>query len=265
MQSKILRDAFVLLAVFGGIWLAFIYIPWFPEDTGIDFPIETEIELGEIIVDDLVHSDPQFRLIEDPVIDSAVWVISRRLIDSLGFTEYDYNIMVVRNEEVNAFALPGGNIVIFSGLIEFSTSPEEVAAVLAHEMGHVEHRHVVDRLIKELGLQVLFGVLSGGDAVVVSEISRTVTSTFFDRKQEKDADQFALDLMHRCQISPPALGTIFRRMESEYGAMDEFELLNTHPAINSRVKAAFEYELADDFISMPIELDWDHVQATLKN
>lgn len=265
MQSKIFRDAFVLLAVFGGIWLAFIYIPWFPEDTGIDFPIETEVELGEIIVDDLINSDPEFKLIEDPVIDSAVWVISRRLIDSIGLTDYDYNIMVVRNEQVNAFALPGGNIVIFSGLIEFSKSPEEVAAVLAHEMGHVEHRHVVDRLIKELGLQVLFGVLSGGDAVVVSEISRTVTSTFFDRRQEKDADLFALDLMYRCQISPRAMGTLFRRMESEYGAMDQFELLNTHPAINSRVKAAFEYELGDDFKSRPFDLDWDKVQAVLEN
>ena len=114
MQSKILRDGFVLLAVFGGIWLAFVYIPWFPEDVGIEFPIETEIELGEIIVDDMIHSDPQYRLIEDPVVDSAVWVISRRLIDSLGFTEYDYNIMVVRNEEVNAFALPGGKIFVFT-------------------------------------------------------------------------------------------------------------------------------------------------------
>ena len=112
---------------------------------------------------------------------------------------------------------------------------------------------------------MLFGVLSGGDAVVVSEISRTVTSTFFDREQEKDADQFALDLMHRCQISPRALGTIFRRMESEYGALDEFELLNTHPAINSRVKASFEYELNDDFKSLPIELDWAGVQAALEN
>lgn len=264
MQSKILRDGFILLAIFGGIWAAFIYIPWFPEDVGIDFPIETEIELGEIIVDDLVN-DPNFELIEDPVIDSAVWVISRRLTDSLGFSEYDYNIMVVRNDEVNAFAIPGGNIIIFSGLIEFSESPEEVAAVLAHEMGHVEHRHVVDRLVKELGLQVLFGVLSGGDAVVVSEISRTVTSTFFDRRQEKDADQFALDLMYRCQISPRALGTLFRRMKSEYGAMDEFELLNTHPAINSRVKAAFEYELGDNFQSRPIELDWDSVKSTIEN
>src|SRR5690606_24136018 len=120
-------------------------------------------------------------------------------------------IVVGRNESVNAFALPGGNIVILSGLLEFSENPEEVAAVLAHEMAHVEKRHVVDRLLKEFGMQVVFGVLTGGDLVVLSEISRTVTSTFFDRRQEEEADEFALELLHRCNISPRALGTLFRR------------------------------------------------------
>lgn len=265
MKEKLFRDVFILCIIFGGIWAAFTYIPWFPEDISVDFPIEKEEQLGDMILENMLENDPEFQPIHSPSVDSAIWVISSRLLDSIGLTEYDYNIVVVRNEAVNAFALPGGNIVVLSGLIDFSENPEELAAVLAHEMAHVEKRHVVDRLVKELGLQVVFGVLTGGDLVVLSEISRTVTSTFFDRKQEEEADEFALDLLHRCSISPRALGTLFRRMKAEYGSMDEFELLMTHPASNSRIKKAFEFELSEEFKSTPLNLDWDKVKRDLHN
>lgn len=261
MNQKLLRDLAVLVLIFGGVWVALIYIPWFPDEVNVDFPIDKEEQLGELILTDLLENNPEFAPLNSSVVDSALWVISSRLKDSLGLTEYDYNIVVVNNPEVNAFALPGGNIVVLSGLIEFTETPDELAAVVAHEMAHVEKRHVVDRLVKELGLQVVFGVLTGGDMVILSEISRTVTSTFFDRRQEEEADAFALDLLHRCQISPRALGTLFRRMESKFQAVDHFELLKTHPATSSRIKSSFEYELEEDFTSIPFTLDWEQVKA----
>lgn len=263
MRAKIWTDLLKLAFLFGVIWAALVWIPWHPDGDLPEFPIDQEEELGDLVLEQMLEDDPSFQPLENAFVDSAIWVISSRLIDTLGFTEYDYNIVVVHNESVNAFALPGGNIVVLSGLIEFSENPEEVAAVLAHEMAHVEKRHVVDRLVKELGLQVLFGVLTGGDAVILSEVSRTVTSTYFNRRQEKEADDFALDLLHRCDISPRSLGTLFRRMNSEYGSHDEFELLMSHPATNSRIKASFEYELEADFENRPFELDWDEVKSNL--
>lgn len=265
MRTKIWIDLLKLALIFGAIWAAFVFIPWHPNDEIPEFPVHQEEELGDMLLEQMLEDDPGFQPIESQVVDSAIWAISKRLIDSLGFTEYDYNIVVVRNESVNGFALPGGNIVILSGLIEFSENPEEVAAVLAHEMAHVEKKHVIDRLVKELGLQVVFSVLTGGDAVILSEISRTLTSTYFNRQQEKEADDFALDLLHRCGISPRALGTMFRRMNSEYGSHDEFELLMSHPATNSRIKASFEYELDEDFKNRPFDLDWKAVKETLKS
>lgn len=263
MRTKIWTDLLKLVFLFGAIWAVLVWIPWHPKEGIPEFPIHQEEELGDLLLEQMLEDDPSFRPIDNPLLDSTIWAISKRLIDSLRYTEYDYNIVVVRNESVNAFALPGGNIVILSGLIEFSEKPEEVAAVLAHEMAHVEKRHVIDRLIKELGLQVLLGVLSGGDAVILSEISRTLTSTYFNRRQEKEADDFALDLLYRCGISPRSLGTLFRRMNSEYGAHDEFELLMSHPATNSRIKASFEYELDADFENRPFEMNWKAVKEAL--
>lgn len=260
MKEKLFRDVFILCIIFGGIWAAFTYIPWFPEDVSVDFPIEKEKQLGDMVLEQMLGDDPSCQPIKNPSLDSAIWVISNRLLDSIGLTEYDYNIIVVRKSSVNAFALPGGHIVVHAGLIEFSENPEEVAAVLAHEMAHVEKRHVIDRLVKELGITVIFGVLTGGDAVILSEISKTVTSSYFSRRQEEEADDFALDLLHRCDISPRALGTLFRRMNRSHA---ELELLMSHPATNSRIKTSFEYELEEGFENRPFDLDWQAVKETL--
>lgn len=260
MRAKIWTDLLKLVLIFGVIWAALVWIPWHPDDAIPEFPIEHEEELGDMVLEQMLGDDPNCQPIENPVLDSAIWAIHHRLLDNLGLTEYDYNIIVVRREHVNAFALPGGHIVVHSGLIEFSENPEEVAAVLAHEMAYVEKRHVIDRLAKELGITVLFGALTGGDAVLLSEISRTVTSSYFSRRQEKEADDFALNLLHRCGISPRSLGTLFRRMNRSH---EELELLMSHPATNSRIKASFEYELGKDFESRPFELNWDAVKRSL--
>src|SRR5690606_14150945 len=124
----------------------------------------------KVLVEDWMLSDGGLKLLENSAVDSALDVINSRLLDALGNSEYDHHIWVVKNDEVNAVTLPGGYVLVYSGLIRFSESPEEVAAVIAHELGHVEERHVVGRLIKEFGLQILFSVLSGGDAVLVGEL-----------------------------------------------------------------------------------------------
>ncbi len=259
-MKKLWRDLLLLVLLFGGIWAALVYIPWFPDDVSLKVPVEQEVQLGDLMIDFMLENDPQFAPLHSAVVDSAIWVISSRLKDSMGLSPYDYRFVVVDNPSVNAFAFPGGNIVVLSGLIEFTENADELAAVLAHEMAHVEKRHVIDGLIKEFGLQVIFGALTGGDMVVLSEISRTMTATFFSRRHEQEADAFALELLHRSQINPRALGTLFRRMESKYKSAEHFELLMTHPATSSRIKASFEYELASDFVSIPFELDWEQVK-----
>ena len=74
------------------------------------------------------------------------------------------------NTRVNAFATLNGQIFVYSGLVEFVSGPEELASILAHEIGHHENGDLIDRLVKELGLNVLMAILTGGDAVMTSFI-----------------------------------------------------------------------------------------------
>ncbi|MBL4657119.1 MAG: M48 family metallopeptidase, partial [Flavobacteriales bacterium] len=242
----------------------FYFFPIFPEETSLEISIENEEVLGDLLVEEVLYNSPDFIILSNPTLDSAFDQITSRLLDSIGLTDYEYNIQIVENEQINAFTLPGGNIFVYSGLIDFAESPEEVAAVLSHEIGHVEKRHVVSRLIKEFGLNIIFSIATGGDGVILGELSRTALSTVFDRHQEKEADLYGLELMVRAQISPSALAVFFRRIKREMGDYsDLFEIFNSHPNSNSRIKASLEHPVPEGFKAIEFDMDWKRVQASL--
>ncbi|HIA37211.1 MAG TPA: M48 family metallopeptidase [Flavobacteriales bacterium] len=264
MNKHLLLDLLKLALLFGVIWAIFIYFPIFPDKSNFEFSYENEDKLGNLIIEEILENSPGFSELSNPVLDSAFQKISSLLIDNIGLTEYDYRIRVIDNEQINAFTLPGGNIFVFSGLINFSENPEEVAAVLSHEIGHVEKRHVVSKLVKEFGLTLLFSILAGGDAVFLGELGKTVVSSVFDRKQEKEADQYGLELLVKSRISPTAMASFFRRVKRELGGYDEsLEILMTHPHYNSRIKSSIEYKIPDGFSAQDLEIDWDRVKASL--
>ncbi len=261
MRASIFRDLLILLVIFGVIWAAFTYFPIFPDEKVLEIPVDKEEKLGELIMEELMADMEETNT---PALDSAIYVISETLLENIGLTDYEYDIKVVNNEDVNAITLPGGNILIFSGLIEFVESAEELSAVVAHEIGHVELRHVVKKLIKELGLTILLSVFTGNDPVLIHEIGKIASSTVFDRRQEKKADEYALELLTKSGINPRIMASFFRRLSKEYGDIHEsLEFLSTHPNNNSRIKNALQYKLPEDFEEKKLPVDWERVKASL--
>ncbi len=258
MQRTILRDLLVLLGVFGLIWLVFSLFSY-PEDPQL-ISIHKEEKLGEVYVD-LILLNPVFGEFDNSRVDSAVRVIADRLEEGLEDSEYNYHFVVFDSEMINAFTVPGGNILISTGLLAFCDTPEELAAVIAHEMGHVEERHVVSRLIKELGIEIL----TSGDQYVIGEVSELLTSTSFDRKQEEEADLFAAKLLETASIEPRSLATLFRKLEEEMDneLIQHFEIISTHPSFHSRIREALSFKPAKDFEAEPIDLDWELIRAEL--
>ncbi|MFH0756915.1 MAG: M48 family metallopeptidase [Bacteroidota bacterium] len=258
MRGSILRDLLILLGVFGLIWLAASLFRY-PADPQL-LNIEKEEKLGEAYMEGILLN-PMFKKLDNERVDSAVGVIGDLLEAGLEDSEYDYRFVVIDNKMVNAFTLPGGNILISTGLIGFCDTPEELASVMAHEMGHVEKRHVVSRLVKELGIDIL----TSGDPYVMGEVTGLLTSTSFDRRQEEEADRFASVLLEQSAIEPRSLATLFRKLEeeSDNGLMEHFEIISTHPDFRTRIREALSYKPGDDFEARPIGLDWEEIKAEL--
>ena len=260
MRKSILKDILILVGASILIWGIFTIFPLIPDDTGMKVSIEQEEKFGKLIVDNIINNNPAFVKVKNPVLDSELDIIMLRLVNGIYATDYDYHIIVIDSPVVNAAALPGGYILVFTGLIKITDKPEELAAIIAHEIGHIEKRHVISRIIKELGLSIIFS----GDNMVLGEVFKYATSTAFSRQQEQEADDYSLKLLEKSEIHPIVMASVFRKLKEKVGDYgDNFEILSTHPNINSRIKSSLSYKLKKNFKSNPINIDWENVKAAL--
>lgn len=144
------------------------------------------------------------------------------------------NIRVVDIPIVNAAALPGGNIMIFDELLKEAKGPEEVAGVLAHEIAHIERRHVTQTMIRELGLGMVVNAFGGN----VGGNINAVLSASYSRDAEREADAGAIATLARAGISPIPTAAFFERLgrgEEKLGRIGEgLSYISTHPPSRDR-------------------------------
>ncbi len=151
------------------------------------------------------------------------------------------SVFVLDHDMVNAFALPGGYVVLFRGLIEEAETPDEVAAVFAHEIGHVVSRDPTRHALRSAGsigiLGLLFGDFAGGAMVLF--LANQLINAQYSQSAEAAADRFATDMLVRANVSPAALGSFFERLRDEHGDSEGLVAhFQSHPELGDRIEAA---------------------------
>ena len=137
----------------------------------------------------------------------------------------------------NAFALPGGKVYLFSGLLAKADNADEIAGVLAHELGHLKHRDNTRNLIYNGGtsflIGLLFGDVTGSGALIFA--SRSLVTASYSREAEQNADTFSIDVMHRLGRSPKPMGELLFRVTGKQ--VDKtLSILSNHPLTEDRLK-----------------------------
>ena len=219
------------------LWLG---IPRFADTVARLVPVEWEIGLGESLVEPLLRQlalldgTPTAGYCTDRRGREALEALSQRLAPAE--SPYRFQVHVVSLEMPNAFALPGGQIVLTRGLLRFARSPDEVAGVLAHEMGHVIHRHPTAAALEALGLGFLFGVMIGDPGLgAIGWAGETLIGQNFRREAEMEADASAVEILGRAGVSSRGLADLFERLERSTGDLPAFlHLLSSHPPHESR-------------------------------
>ena len=257
------RTAWVVIAAaIGGLALAV----WFSTDLLVGWavdriPPEWERRLGQSAYQDFLV---QQAVIQEGPSVAAVHEISQRLSEHIPKNPYTFEITVVKNDVVNAFALPGGYVVVFTGLLEKAQSGEEVAGVLSHEFNHVLRRHGLERIVKQLGIVAVLGIIFGdqqGLAGVMKQVGVELLSLKFGRAQETEADVTGLHLLHRARIDPAGMISFFQRLsELEQGRV---EWLSTHPMSAARAeRLKKEIALLPKTVPEPFTFQWETVQKS---
>ena len=168
-------------------------------------PTSVEKKLGDAMVGDFGG-----RFCDAPKGRAALAKLTRSLDPKAG----ELQVEVANIDMLNAVALPGGKVVLFQGLLDQAKSPDEVAGVLAHEIGHVRARHVMQGLLRQMGLAVVLGGFDGNGGATLNNL----LSTTYTRESEKEADVHSIKAMSRAGISPQATSEFFERLAQMDGS-----------------------------------------------
>jgi len=235
MLLKLLSLAIgVLLVLCLGVYLIWQSIPLLLAGVVKLVPVSFEDQLGKAVVAGIVREG---KLCDDAGARELVDKVVARLEAAMPKSPYKFEVQVVQNPQVNALAAPGGHIVVFSGLIAKMENPEQLAAVLAHEMQHVVQRHSMKSLVRSVGLQAVLSLVVG-DPGVLGGLAGNLTVLHFMRSDEERADDGALDTLLEAGIDPVQMQKAFENLAkaSEGGAdFDPLKYLSTHPPLKERI------------------------------
>ncbi|OGQ84096.1 MAG: hypothetical protein A2289_25645 [Deltaproteobacteria bacterium RIFOXYA12_FULL_58_15] len=227
-------------------------------------PIEIDQKLGEVAFSAMDLGGDK---VEAPIVVEGMQAIIERVQPYYDLKGMKLEIHVVDSKQVNAFALPGGYLVVYTGLLRDAAGSSQVAGVIAHEIGHVIHRHGLTRIGQSLGLvaglQLILGDVSGvlgaaQDLLTVAAING------YSRTQESEADATAVAALHAAGLDPTSLIGFFEKQiaEQNSGAIDSEILswVSSHPDNAERI-AAMRKQITslEKNKEKPLPIDWKKV------
>ncbi|MGH1330514.1 MAG: M48 family metallopeptidase [Paracoccaceae bacterium] len=267
-RGRIAKWAFAAAA--SVVLIVFVLVPLMANQLAPLLPPEGEKALGDATYEQIrkALSQNDFIPVETCQADAGLAALGamRSALEAHADLPYDMTLTVLDHDMVNAFALPGGQVVLFRGLIDNAENPNEVAAVLAHEMGHVVSRDPTRHALRSAGsfgvLGLLFGDFAGGTAVLL--MANQLIEASYSQGAESAADRFAHEVLAKAQVSPASIGTFFARMRDEYGDDDGFVAhFLSHPSMGDRIDEAQAAALAAGVEDRPIisTAQWAALQA----
>lgn len=259
---RILFQFLVLAGAFAGIYLGLSRVDFIGAVNLEKFGRKNAQKLGDMMVNSILLSSQE---IKDSTALAFLDSLTRPLCAAGGLDADSIKIHLVRESEINAFALPGNHIIVHNSLFKFAKDPGEVAGVIGHELGHIKLDHLEKKLVKETGITLLFTIIGGeGGQQILKEIIRQISSTSFDRDYENEADAFAVKVLANSGVNPEKLSDFMYRISGKNNMPEELVFLSTHPDSKERaaaiIKQSKEYTISEKPL---IRASWEEVQKSM--
>jgi Zn-dependent protease with chaperone function len=224
----------VVILLAGVYWGISTIVPW----AGLKLiKPSTETELGEKMYQSMMQGE---------TIDHQKTKLLQEFAKSMQLSNtYPIKLTVVKSKEVNAYAIPGGNIVVYTGILKAMKSPDELAALLGHETAHINDRHSLKSILRSaatgLIVSVVLNDISGIFSIVV-ENAEGLRTMHFSRGIEKSADEAGMKTLVKNNIHPLAMKKLMQRLKENSPEIPEvLSFMQSHPATDERIKHATEF------------------------
>lgn len=211
------------------------------------FTLQDDIDFGAQVAAE-IESDPA----SFPILDSAsypeAYAHLRRITDTIlnsGKVQYRdefvWQTKIIEDDStLNAFCTPGGYIYVYTGLIKFLESEDELAGVMGHEIAHADERHSTEALTKQYGTEVLFAILFGNDQGTLAQVAKGMIGLKYSRANESEADMRSVDYLYPTQYDARGAARFFEKIIAQGGGSGP-EFLSTHPNPENRVEDIITY------------------------
>ena len=265
-MKKIIVQGLTIILLFLGTWYALTKIDWLGIFKVQQVTDRTEQKLGELFWEVFKKTEVENK--NAHVVNSIDSIITH-ICNSNKIDREKIKVHVLNKDEINAFALPNGHLIIYSGLIQNSANQEELTGVICHEIAHIELNHVMKKLVKEIGLTVLISMTTGNGGVeIIKETAKMLSSTAFDRNLEKEADIKAVDFLTKAKVNPePFANFLYKLSDKEHESTKYLTWISTHPDSKERAEYIVEYSKGKSTNYKPIISieTWEKLKEESKN
>ncbi|HYG40776.1 MAG TPA: M48 family metallopeptidase [Cytophagales bacterium] len=194
-------------------------------------PVEKEIEIGKHLAQSALQGEK---------INEEKTAIVNKFLNNLKInSEYPIHITVIESEVKNAFAIPGGEIAIYTGLLNEMNHHSELVALLGHEIAHIEKRHTLKTMLKSMGLYLMIaGVFQdiGGIVAVLADNASELEKLSYNRSLESEADDIGLEIVINNNVDPKGMIDLFNLLKGDKSTDITPEFLTTHPSLDKRIE-----------------------------
>ncbi len=203
-----------------------------------------ESQMGAQAFQDIVS---KAKVSDDPALNALVTRVGSRIVTATGKTQYAWEYKVIQDDrQANAFALPGGKVAVYTGILPITRDEPGLAVVLGHEIGHVVARHGGERISQQMGVQTVTGILAGlasNNPATVQMVGAALGAGAsvgvllpWSRQQESEADHLGLIFMAKAGYDPRAAVELWERMAEASKGQRPPEFLSTHPSEATRIQ-----------------------------
>ena len=246
-MKKILIELVITVAVIITVWVGLSQVDWMKLLKIEQTSQNTEEKIGDLFWNMLKKSETEITAesIVGPIDSMLTRICTSNSIDRGTIKPH-----LLQKDEINAFALPNNHLVVYSGLIKACENEEELCGVISHELAHIEKHHVMNKLVKEMGLSVLISMSTGnGQAETIKSVIKQLSSSAYDRKLETEADLTAVDYLIKAGIDPEPFANFLYRLGDESKVLpQQIYWISTHPESKERAEKMIEHIKESGFI-----------------
>jgi beta-barrel assembly-enhancing protease len=263
--TKLVLQGLTLVALFFATWFVLSRFDWLTILHVEEVTDKTEAKLGDLFWEVFQKTEKENK---KPIVKASVDSLVTHICKANDIDPQSINVHVLDKDDVNAFALPNGYLIVYTGLITACENQEELCGVLGHEIAHIRLKHIMKKLVKEVGLSVLISMTAGnGGGEMIAQTAKMLSSSAFDRSLEKEADIKSVDFLINARINPEPFADFLYRLSNTPEEIATYTgWISTHPESKERAAYILEYLAGKDenYTSVLTTETWEKLQEHLE-